>query len=107
MVRSLEEIVAAALSPKGSGPLPLDAMLHLLSAGHAHNLTVSTIDTTSDNGWIPRPEFYFHIDADQLEHEASDPVQRAHAAHLAAVDFYAGLDSQLDGVEFEVWFWND
>jgi hypothetical protein len=107
MDRSLDQSVSEALSAKGAGPLSFEAMLVLLRAGLDRGLTVSTIDATSDNGWTPRGEWGFHIKSEKLEACAHDPVGRARSAFRDALEFYEGNAHLLDGIEFEVWFWND
>jgi hypothetical protein len=106
MSGTLDRLITAALTANGSGRLVFDAMLQLLEAGRERALTVSTVDATSDAGWTPRPECGFHIETAQLERDAPDPVARAEAAYRQAVACYAGKAAKLDGVEFEVWFWN-
>ncbi len=102
----IEAAIAAALTAKGSGPLPFEQMMELVEAGRSRGLSVSTIDATCAGGWEPRSDLGFHIDSDDLDRMANDIPGRADTTARLARENYDPMTVE-DGVEFEVWFWRD
>jgi hypothetical protein len=102
----LESALAAALTAKGSGPLPFRRMIELVEAGAPRGLTISTIDATCDNGWWPRGDWGFYAESEILEQMAGDPEGRAVAILKLAKATWDQMPPEPE-IEFEVWFWSD
>lgn len=106
VLADLEAALAAALTAKGSGPLPYERLIELVEAGASRGFAISTVDATCDNGWMPWRDWDFHIEHDLLERMAGDPLERAGVILNLAKAAFEQTAPEPD-VEFEVWFWRD
>jgi hypothetical protein len=95
----LNELLAEALSPRGTRDLELHQMLQLLTVGEAAGLVLFSVDVTTVGQARPLPEWMFRLSDEELE---TVPADRGLPM---ALEFYRkhASDPELTAARFQVY----
>jgi hypothetical protein len=94
------EIIAEALTARGTRDLEFESMLDVLVAGQAAGLLLFSVDVTTVDQTLPLPEWMFRLTDQEVKTVPADKIVPM------ALDFYRhnASNPELTGARFQVYF---
>lgn len=102
-MNQMDEILAEALTARGTRDLDFEQMLDVLTAGQMVGLSLFSVDVTTVGQTLPLPEWMFRLTDREMETVSTDQIVPM------ALEFYRqnASNSELTGARFQVYFERD